>query len=260
MTGKMIFFDLDGTLLDHRKQIPESAKQAIQSLKEKGNEVAIATGRAPFMFEKLREELDISTYVSYTGQYVVVNGKVVYENPLQKEVLEPLIDFSAVQQHPLLYMGHEDMKINIESHPHIKESIATLKLDHPGPTYNPAYFEECNIYQLQLYCIDEEEKSYIDAFQQFNFIRWHPYSIDVLPRGGSKAKGIDIITEKLGISKENVYAFGDNLNDIEMLQSVNNSVAMGNAPELVKKNAKYVTKDVNEDGIAYGLELVGLLK
>ncbi|ALC83896.1 hypothetical protein AM592_22105 [Bacillus gobiensis] len=57
MTGKMIFFDIDGTLLNHDKKILLSTKEAIQALKEKGHEVAIATGRAPFMFEDLYGEV-----------------------------------------------------------------------------------------------------------------------------------------------------------------------------------------------------------
>ncbi|MER2090901.1 MAG: HAD-IIB family hydrolase, partial [Sporosarcina sp.] len=83
--------------------------------------------------------------------------------------------------------------------------------------------------------------------------------MDVLPLGGSKAKGIEKFIEKKGFRKEHVYAFGDNLNDIEMLQYVGHGVAMGNAPEIVKNAARYITKDVSEDGIAHGLEMVGLL-
>jgi hydroxymethylpyrimidine pyrophosphatase-like HAD family hydrolase len=66
--------------------------------------------------------------------------------------------------------------------------------------------------------------------------------------------------EKLGFDKKDVYAFGDGLNDIEMLEFVGNGVAMGNAEEVVKEVANLVTKDVAEDGILHGLELVGLLK
>ena len=62
--------DIDGTLLTEDKSLPESAKKAIQQLKSDGHEVAIATGRAPFMYKELREELGIDTYVSYNG----ING------------------------------------------------------------------------------------------------------------------------------------------------------------------------------------------
>ena len=72
MTEKhIIFFDIDGTLLDEDKIMPNSTKEAIFALKEQGHEVAIATGRAPFMFVDIREELNIDTYISYNGQYNV---------------------------------------------------------------------------------------------------------------------------------------------------------------------------------------------
>ena len=93
----------------------------------------------------------------------------------------------------------------------------------------------------------------------FDFVRWHAVSVDILPSGGSKAKGIEKIVEALDIPKERQYAFGDGLNDIEMLSTVTNSVAMGNVEETVKIVAKYVTKSVEDNGILHGLQMVGLL-
>lgn len=258
MKPKMIFFDIDGTLLDHNKQLPPSTKQAIQALKKDGHEVAIATGRAPFLFEELRKELEIDSFISFNGQYVVLRGEVIYKNPLNTKALHSLTKYTAKYNHPLVYMGYETMKANVQYHPHIEESIGTL--GHSHPTYNQYYFVDREIYQCLLFCADKEETLYQDGFKDLNFIRWHQFSMDVLPLGGSKAQGIEKFIEKLGYVKEQVYAFGDNLNDIEMLQFVGNSVAMGNAPDSVKNVAKYVTKDVSDNGIVHGLELVGLLK
>jgi hypothetical protein len=64
---------------------------------------------------------------------------------------------------------------------------------------------------------------------------------------------------KLGLRKEEIYAFGDYLNDIEMLEFAGTSVAMGNAPDIVKNAAKFVTPDVDDDGIWHGVRMVGLL-
>ncbi|GGK00684.1 phosphatase [Lentibacillus kapialis] len=259
MDKKVIFFDIDGTLLDRDKKLPTSTKQAILHLKQKGHEVVIATGRSPFMFKELREELDIDSYVSFNGQYVVVQNEVIYKNPLDKEVVQSLTDFASRYEHPLLYVDHADMRANIEYHPYIEKSIGTLKLNRKV-SYDPTYYQDHEIYQSNLFCVNNEETPYINAFgQSLRFIRWHPYSLDILPAGGSKAKGIDAVVNRLNHEKENIYAFGDALNDIEMLQMVDNGVAMGNSPDSVKKSARYVTKGVNEDGIAYGLELVGLL-
>ena len=87
MEKQLIFFDIDGTLLDDDKKLPESTKYAVQRLKELGHEVAIATGRSPHMFRELREELEIDTYVSLNGQYVVHKETPVFTNPLDQDEL-----------------------------------------------------------------------------------------------------------------------------------------------------------------------------
>ncbi len=93
----------------------------------------------------------------------------------------------------------------------------------------------------------------------FIFIRWHKYSMDILPKGGSKAEGIKQMIKKLNFDLKDVYAFGDGLNDIEMIQEVGTGVVMGNASDEVKQYADFVTHDVAEEGIPYGLKKLGLL-
>lgn len=254
----VIFFDIDGTLLNHDKELPSSTQKAILKLKEAGHIVAIATGRAPFMFEDLREELGIDTYVSYNGQYVVLNGEVLYTNPLDIPALEELTKVALNNDHPVVFMDHEDMKANVPEHNYINESIETLKIDR-FPTHDPLYYKGRDLYQTLLFCPKGAEQQYENEFDAFDFVRWHPVSVDILPKGGSKAIGIKKIVDQLGITSERQYAFGDGLNDIEMLTTVTNSVAMGNAEDKVKAVAKHVTKSVEDDGIVHGLKMVGLL-
>lgn len=258
MEQKVIFFDIDGTLLNHEKELPASTKESVFKLKEMGHIVAIATGRAPFMFADLRKELGIDTYVSFNGQYVVLNGEVVYRNSLDKASLLKLTETAMDNEHPVVYMDHEDMKANVPEHPHIDESIGTMKLD-VHPTHDPDYHVGRELYQTLLFCEEKEEQKYVEQFKDFDFVRWHPVSTDILPKGGSKAIGIDKIVAKLGFAKEQVYAFGDGLNDVEMLTEVHNSIAMGNGVEEAKSAAKIVTQSVEDDGIYHGLKKAGLL-
>lgn len=254
----VIFFDIDGTLLNSNKKLPISTKEAIFQLKEQGHVVTIATGRAPFMFDELRKELEIDTFVSYNGQYVVLNGEVLYTNPLKISALEKLTKAAILNHHPIVFMDHEDMKANVPEHSYIKESIDTLKIGR-FPSHDPLYYKGRELYQSLLFCPEGEEKQYEQEFHDFDFIRWHPVSVDILPKGGSKAKGIEKIVKKLGFPEDRQYAFGDGPNDLEMLRTVKNSVAMGNAEEKVKEAAKFVTRSVDDDGIFYGLKKVGLL-
>ena len=74
-----------------------------------------------------------------------------------------------------------------------------------------------------------------------------------------KATAIEVILDKLGLKPENAVAFGDGLNDIEMLQTVGCGVAMGNAHEELKKHADYVAKPVYEDGVYHACKDLGLI-
>lgn len=254
---KMIFFDIDGTLLDEDKQLPQSTKQAIAQLKSKGHDVAIATGRTPFLFESLRKELNIDSYVSLNGQLVVHEDQIIYRNPIEPVLLQLLTEYAAAHDHPLVYMDQFDMKTTMDKHIYVETSIGTLKT--AMPSYDPSYYLNRDIYQVMVFCTDEERESYRTKFPKLKFIPWHPVSMDVLPLNGSKANGIAQMIKMLGYDREDIYAFGDQLNDIEMMQFAGHSVAMGNAPDIVKSEAKYVTKNVDDDGILYGLQLVGLL-
>ncbi|WP_404458884.1 Cof-type HAD-IIB family hydrolase [Oceanobacillus kapialis] len=254
----IIFFDIDGTLLNEEKEVPDSTKKAIADLKEAGHEVAIATGRAPFFFQSLREELGIDTYVCFNGQYVVYKGEVIYQNPLKSDLLEDLAKESLANEHPIVFMGEEEMKANVPDHDVVKESLASLKIDM-SLEHDPTYNQGRDIFQSLLFCEEGEEKFYEEKYSAFNFVRWHPRSVDVVPAEGSKAVGIKKVTDLLDIPAENHVAFGDSLNDLEMLTEIPNSVAMGDGHPRAKQAAKYVTEAVNDDGILKGLQMLGLL-
>ncbi|MBO8155416.1 MAG: Cof-type HAD-IIB family hydrolase [Bacillaceae bacterium] len=253
---RIVFFDIDGTLLDEHKEIPEETIEAVHDLKDKGVLVAIATGRAPFMYDHIRKRLGIDSFISFNGQLVVLNGKVIFEEPLPKNELESLWFHAKKRNHPMVYLDETTMTASEPNHPFIAESIGSLKL--PYPKIDPNYFKKKPVYQALIFCEDHEEKTYF-SHDSFRFVRWHQYSTDVLPAKGSKARGIQKMLEYLGIDKENSFAFGDGLNDMEMLEFVGTGVAMGNGHPTVKKVADVVTDHVSKSGIVKGLKIVGLL-
>ncbi|WP_269461274.1 HAD-IIB family hydrolase [Brochothrix thermosphacta] len=115
------------------------------------------------------------------------------------------------------------------------------------------------IYQMMLFADDSHDMSYNAAFENYRFVRWHDQSMDVIPANGSKADGIKALLSELNIAIENAYAFGDGMNDYEMLQAVGCGVAMGNGKEALKKVADYITDHVDEDGIMKGLKHLNLI-
>ncbi|MFX0561083.1 Cof-type HAD-IIB family hydrolase [Tepidibacillus infernus] len=257
MSYKIVFFDIDGTLVNEEKQIPNDTKEAIKRLKERGIEVAIATGRAPFHFTKIREELGIDSFVSFNGSYVVYKGEVIYHHPFRQEDLSLLEQEAKRRKHTMVFLSHKDFFANVDQDLHVIQSFHSLKLT--PPKYRQQYWQEETIYQALLYCEADEEKYYHDHYPHFHFVRWHQYSMDVIPKGGSKAKGIEMFLRKLDINPSEAVAFGDGLNDREMLSFVGAGVAMGNAHEEVKPFAKFTTKHVDEGGIRFGLKQLQLI-
>jgi Cof subfamily protein (haloacid dehalogenase superfamily) len=258
LSKKIVFFDIDGTLVDLNKEIPKETIQSIKLLQERGVYVAIATGRAPFMFKNIREDLNIQSFVSFNGQYVVFEGKTVYKNPIPNPHLSALYKEATNGDHPMVFMTNDEMRASVHEHAYIKDSLATLKFAYPQ--VDPDFLHKKEIYQALLFCErKEEEEAYVRKNHHLRFIRWHDYSCDVLPGGGSKDVGVKKLIEASGLAVEDAYAFGDGLNDLEMIKYVGTGVAMGNAVEELKELADYVTDDVDNGGIEKGLRFLELL-
>lgn len=100
---KIVFFDIDGTLLDKKRRIPASAKLAILELKKQGIIPAIATGRPPFLIKEILEELAIDTHISLNGQYVVHKGEIVYQNPMEAHLVERLAQATEINKQGIAF-------------------------------------------------------------------------------------------------------------------------------------------------------------
>ncbi|MDG5789491.1 Cof-type HAD-IIB family hydrolase [Evansella sp. AB-P1] len=244
---KVVFLDIDGTILNENKEIPASAKEGIKSLHENGYYVSIATGRSPDHFRDIIKELEITSYVSFNGSYVVFNGEVIYENPLNTKDLLNLEEAALNREHPMVFLNENELFANHPDHHAIHESMGSLKLKHP--TFHQSFHHVNPIYQALLFVENHETQWYEQNQRQFDYVRWHEKAIDVLPPNGSKANGIKEMLKKLNIPVENTIAFGDGLNDIEMLRYVGYGVAMGNGVKKAKEVANHVTDDVSKDGL-----------
>ncbi|MGG1214884.1 Cof-type HAD-IIB family hydrolase [Micromonospora provocatoris] len=255
--NKILFFDVDGTLYNSEKILPASAKEALLEARRKGYEIAIATGRAPFMIQSLLEELDINTYVTFNGQYVVYRGEVVYTNGVDRDELAKIIAFGEARNEPVVFLDDKRMIASVGEHNMVSESLETLK--YPYPELDSSYYMQNDVYQTLIFMEEKDEHLYEEAFPNVQFVRWHPYSCDILPKGGSKAAGIEKVLAKMGLTLEDAFAFGDGINDIEMLEAVGTGVAMGNGHERVKAVASHITDHVDADGLAKAMRYLKII-
>lgn len=109
------------------------------------------------------------------------------------------------------------------------------------------------IYQCMMLSPESETDLLKKELPDCGFHRSNSFSVDIVPKGGSKLKGIEVFLQHKGIAPSEAMAFGDHYNDISMLKGVGIGVAMGNAKRITKEAASYVTDSNNHNGIAQAL-------
>jgi Cof subfamily protein (haloacid dehalogenase superfamily) len=260
MSRKIVFFDIDRTLYDpDTRRIPASTIDALKRLHADPDvEIAIATGRAYYMLHII-EELKpyINIYILINGQIIMKDGATIYKNPIETEKVKQVVDVFEAHGMQYGFLGEHDETLNIVDD---KGKEAFELVDMHLPRVDPDFYKSHDVFQMWAFCEREDHHQFQALFDELELVRWLGGGFDLLSKGMSKKEGIQRILELEGIPLERAYAFGDGDNDIEMLDYIPNSVAMGNASPLARQHARYVTDDIKNDGLLKGLKLVGLLR
>lgn len=259
---KAIFFDIDGTLVSFSThQIPESARQALFALRQKGIRLFIATGRAPCNLSILKKciELDFDGYVMMNGQYCLAGNTVIREAHLPDEAIRQVIPYLERENIACNFVDLNTVLLNLVNDD-VRRLAALLKL--PGPESrlgDLGYVLTHPIYQLSAYIPEEREEALLAHLPGCKSARWHESFTDIIPAEGGKPRGMDAMLAHFGLTLEESMAFGDGGNDLDMLAHAFIGVAMGNAGDKTKAAADYVTDDVDHDGILNALTHYGIL-
>lgn len=261
---KAIFFDIDGTLHCPATGIPDSAKEGIRKLKENGHLIFICTGRTKAMLFKELDEMGFDGIIAGAGTYVEYDKKVLYRYDLEEEVAERIArDFRhkgivpVPEGHDIFYLeeknnwSEEYKYVYDKYYSNVGGRIEIMPSDDSGikcAKMSGVIHKNCDIEKVK----EVYQKEYL-VVMHGNVI------IELIPKGFSKAEGIKLILDKLGIKQENTYSFGDSMNDYEMLEYVKYGIAMGNSDEKLLKVASYVTDTVENDGIYKALVKYNLI-
>ncbi|MBK2003703.1 HAD family phosphatase [Listeria ivanovii subsp. londoniensis] len=274
MTIEAIILDIDGTLLSDNKEITPATKKALITAQQNGVKLILASGRPTTAMHLYAEQLEMEKHhgllVSYNGAKVVdcqtneelfsqaltvTEGKAVLEHMKQFDV-KVMIDkddymyVNNVFDCFVPYRGEEINIIEYESRSGNfklceKEDLAAF-VDYPISKIltagDPAYLKEN--YQAMMAPFKESLNCVFTADFYFEFTA----------QGIDKAKALDTVLTPLGISAENLIAFGDGHNDITMVRYAETGVAMQNAVPELKEAANTVTLSNNEDGIGHLLD------
>ena len=235
---------------------------SIRKLRENGFFVCLATGRAKCYAPGNGIEFD--GFVTSNGAYAEAEGKAVKSVSFPLDLLDEVME----------YFLRKDIYYSVETQERcyardINEKSFRSMIDNfniPADVFDPmekiTEIARANIGKMLFAYPDED--AFFDVKRQFegrlklDMHRFFP-SADVGLWGVTKGIGVSAIIDALGISFENTYAFGDGTNDIEMMQAVRHSVAMGISAEELKKVSETVTESVKNEGIAKALEKFGLI-
>lgn len=259
----VVFFDIDGTLWDENMVVPESTKQAIRQLQNKGHKAFVCTGRAMGNVNDPQfDEIGFDGFVAACGNHVEMNGNVLYERNMSYEDVKAIYDASRQYHMPIIYEGTQYQWLDREGFDgdsyidYIVEKLKDVAV----------YLDECELDEIhanKFSALVKENTDY-DAIKDvledsFDFMDHGDGIIEAVPKGTSKATGIEWLCKYLGVAIEDTYALGDSINDIEMLRFVGHSIAMGNASPVAKEAAEYITTNIHEDGVLNALKHYNLI-
>jgi Cof subfamily protein (haloacid dehalogenase superfamily) len=266
--GKILFLDVDGTLVNYENKLPESAIKAIRKARENGHKVYICTGRSKAEVYQELWDIGLDGMIGGNGSYVEDHGQVVLHQLITKEQSKKIVDWLLsrglefyLESNSGLYAS-KNFETRGEST--IKEYIKRKGRDDADKITVRDVFPEM-IFGGDLYRDDLNKVSYIlnsyqdylDTKAEFPDLQsgtWGGKGEDVLfgdlgVKDISKAYAIEQLLSYIGADIEDTIAFGDAEVDIPMFEYCKYGVAMGNGRAKIKEIADYITDDVDNDGL-----------
>ena len=252
---KSIALDLDGTLLNSKKEISKKNIDILRKIYEKGIEILIVTGRSYSATKSIIKKLDLPIIaICYNGAKVIdtKNEEILFEEPLSEEIVKILIKISRENNiHLNLYQDEEwfvENKQNWQTQ-YYKENIGIDAIEINFDKF-------LNLLMTKALFVDERsnlEKVEKEILEKIGEIVHLTYSqekyLEVLNKKVNKGKSLERILKIKNLTLETCVAFGDANNDKEMIEMVGYGVAMGNAEDNLKEIAKYRTSSNDNDGV-----------
>lgn len=263
MKYRLLCIDIDGTLLNDEKEIPQQVRAAIQKAVSRGLQVALITGRMPAATAPVAGKLQVPCIMACNaGTYILENGQCLSAEYLSADAVRAVYKTAEKYNVPLWIFRHEqwyvtdmddyiqeeiDLVHYIPEIVNIDTLITEWEKDKSGPNkvLIGAGSELIKAVYAELREQNRQDVEMACSAETF---------LEIFPKGMNKGKALQLICGKAGIRKEETIAFGDQELDIPMLMAAGVGIAMGNAIAELKETADFVTKTNNEAGIAYALD------
>lgn len=268
---RLLAIDLDGTLLNDRKEVTDCTLAAVADARQAGIKVVIASARPPRSVRHVYRQLQLDTWqINYNGALIwdEVNSKAVFHQPLAGALVQAMICL-ARDLDPQVLVSCEILDRWYTDHfdPHAASSLTT----ETGRLFRPDVVAPCHTFWDQditkLMLLDEPTRlGQVAAAirqrysSQVVLIQTEPQLLQITHIQCSKANALQRIVQHYGLAPQQVMAIGDAENDIPMLELAGVAVAMDNAPPAVKAAADWVAPSNNDHGVHAALRRWGLCR
>ncbi len=270
---KIIATDLDGTLMspDHMT-VTERTRKALFEARNRGVKIAVATGRTLKFIESVLNQIPFADYVIYSNGASVFDRKLnrdIYKKHIPAEDTADILHF--LDGLPVYYNVYSGGRIYIQVNKQryynnnslpeafLKEFVAASEVcDSLEEELKGKSTEIFSVYSMS----PQNEKMITDFLKSKNLLLTTsvPDEIEATAENVNKGTALKGLCDELGITADEVMAFGDAMNDSHMLKFAGYSFAMGNAAQELKKLARYVTAANADDGVAQAVEKYVLTK
>ncbi len=258
----IIFFDYDGTLADEREKIfspTDTTKKAVAAVQAAGYGCVLATGRAKCYVPDTGINFD--GFVTSNGAYAEYGGREIFNSRIERNLLDEIMReldkrgiFYALENQDVCYTSRKDSDT-------FEETVRLFKLDRTKFIMLPEDEEPRANKLFVSFKNDDQFNEISELFCGRLEINKHRTgsSADVDIFGMSKAEGASAMAKDLGLKREQLYAFGDGVNDRQLFRLVGHGIAMKYHSPALDEVSEFVTASVKDEGIAIGLKRLGLI-
>jgi len=265
---KLVAIDLDGTLLNHENQITDLNKKALQKLNQNGVKVVIATGRSLISAREIFQSLDMEGYLITLNGALIKNGntnKTIFFRQLPKEALIKTLEIGFQEEATVFfntekknyrvpYTGNGEVVQEFQKMRGDVEELTFEKmreiLEGNTPKVLKAAFTSENRQQLRRIQGIMNQSNYFPVFSDKHYI-------EMMAQGINKGSSLKRLCDYLDIQAKDVVAFGDQENDMQMIEFAGLGIAMENATDKLKSVADEIVESNEDSGV--GKRLMSLL-
>ena len=265
MKYKLLVLDVDGTLLNDKKEISPRTLAALLKVQQMGVHIVLASGRPTNGVLPLANALELNHYggfiLSYNGGQIInaQTGELLFEKRIDPELI-PYLDKKAKKNGFAIFTYHKDYILTDKpENRHVQEEAILNNMRIIGVDNFP---EAIDFSPCKCILASDDETALVGLENHWKkrlagsleVFRSEDYFLEVVPQFIDKGNTLAVLMEKLKVTKEEVVAIGDGVADVSMLQLAGTSVAMGNARDSVKACADFTTLPNTMDGVAVAVE------